>query len=141
MALVPHRLIFEGQSYVLDDDPPKMARGLEVIRQPKMPKLDAVVKVMSIKEFRELGLVQEINRRFLHPLGLALEVIIDEQTGEESILRVWDDRDNPEGFIFGPGVIDVTKADAVDDEFAKRAQARIMKWGFICQTVRHHPAG
>ena len=30
-------------------------------------------KYMPIKEFRERGYLQELNRRFLHPLGLALE--------------------------------------------------------------------
>lgn len=32
------------------------------------------IKHMPITEFRDLGLVAEINRQFLHPLGLALEV-------------------------------------------------------------------
>ena len=31
---------------------------------------------IDVKEFREKGYLQELNRRFLHPLGLALEIII-----------------------------------------------------------------
>jgi len=33
------------------------------------------LKMMEVSEFRRLGLLQELNRQFLHPLGLALEVI------------------------------------------------------------------
>jgi hypothetical protein len=37
---------------------------------------------MNIKEFREFGYLQELNRKYLHPLGLALEVTIDEKGHE-----------------------------------------------------------
>lgn len=57
-------------------------------------------KTITVKEFRELGLLQEINRIVLHPLGLALAVELDDETGEESIVEVWDSRDDPEGFIY-----------------------------------------
>jgi len=36
------------------------------------------IKRIEIKEFREMGLLAEINRSFLHPLGLALEIIVDD---------------------------------------------------------------
>lgn len=56
------------------------------------------VKRMSIKEFRELGLLQELNRQFLHPLGLALEVVIED--GEERLGGIWDYREDEEGIIY-----------------------------------------
>ena len=43
------------------------------------------VKRIDIKEFRAKGFLQEVNREFFHPLGLALEVIINDETGEESL--------------------------------------------------------
>jgi hypothetical protein len=58
------------------------------------------VKKMSIKEFREIGFLQELNRRFLHPLGMALEVTVDDKTGEEALGRIWDCRDDPEGVLY-----------------------------------------
>jgi hypothetical protein len=58
------------------------------------------VKRMDIKEFREKGYLQEANRLFFHPLGLALEVIINEETGEEKLGGIWDFRDDPEGLYF-----------------------------------------
>jgi len=56
-------------------------------------------KYMDIKEFRELGLLQEINRRLLHPLGLALEVETNDD-GTESLGGIRDCRDDPAGIVF-----------------------------------------
>lgn len=61
------------------------------------------IKRMDIKEFRELGFLQEANRQFFHPLGLALETVVDEETGEERLGGVWDYRDDPEGIFFFGG--------------------------------------
>lgn len=58
------------------------------------------VKRMDIKEFREMGLLAEVNRTFFHPLGLALEVIVEED-GTERLGGIWDYRDDPEGILFG----------------------------------------
>jgi hypothetical protein len=55
-------------------------------------------KYMPIKQFQDDGYLQEINRRLLHPCGLALEVKITD--GEVSALRILDARDDPEGIIF-----------------------------------------
>ena len=61
------------------------------------------IKRMDVKEFRELGYLQELNRQFLHPLGLALEVVIDDDTGNESFGGVWDLPADPEGISYGIG--------------------------------------
>lgn len=55
---------------------------------------------MSVKEFRKLGFLQELNRQFLHPLGLALEVEVDAKTGDEKFGFPWDYRHDPKGIIF-----------------------------------------
>ncbi len=57
-------------------------------------------KRITAKEIREMGLLWKINRDILHPLGLALEVIIDDD-GTETFGGVWDSRDDPEGFLYG----------------------------------------
>ena len=57
------------------------------------------VKRADIKELREMGLIHELNRLFLHPMGLAIEVnILD--NGEEKLGGIWDYRDDPEGVLF-----------------------------------------
>lgn len=64
-----------------------------------------MIKKIDIKEFRELGFLQEVNRLFFHPLGLALEATVDDVTGEETLSGVWDFRDDPEGIIFDESMI------------------------------------
>jgi len=56
-------------------------------------------KYMEIKEFRQLGFLQEVNRCFLHPLGLALVVRIKNDNTEE-LAGIQDYRENSEGLMF-----------------------------------------
>ena len=57
------------------------------------------LKIMKLAEFVEAGYLQEVNRQFFHPLGLALAVETEE--GRPARLAyVVDARDDPEGFIF-----------------------------------------
>ena len=58
------------------------------------------INYLDIKEFREKGYLQEINRLFLHPLGLALEVNQDEN-GIETLSGIWDYRNEPDGITYG----------------------------------------
>lgn len=73
------------------------------------------VKRIDIKEFREKGFLQEANRKFFHPLGLALEVIINDETGEETLGGVWDYREDPEGNFFSDDMIDEKKIEHVKE--------------------------
>lgn len=66
-----------------------------------------MTKKMSIEEFRESGLLQEVNRRFFHPIGLALAVDAPDDTDSdevkaegEKLACIYDSRDDPEGFVF-----------------------------------------
>lgn len=94
------------------------------------------IKKTSPKILLETGLLFEINRQILHPFGLALEVIIDDKTGNVKLGQIWDYRDDPEGMLFG------------DDYFAKglekfkkfmketgmkKLQERKRRLGFIIQ--------
>lgn len=86
------------------------------------------IKRIDIKEFREMGFLQEVNRQFLHPLGLALEVDVDAE-GNEQLGGVWDYRDDPEGIVFVDGVLDVTKAERVAAERERHTEARRALFG------------
>ena len=70
-------------------------------------------KFLDVKTFRQLGLLAEVNRIFFHPLGLALEVIIE--GNEERLGGIWDYREDPEGMIF----------DLFPEEAIQRARAFI----------------
>ena len=69
------------------------------------------IKRANIKELREMGLIHELNRLFLHPMGLALEDVISDN-GEEKLGGIWDYRDDPEGIMF----------DSVSPEFINKIE-------------------
>ena len=91
---------------------------------------------MDIKEFRELGYLQEVNRGFFHPLGLALEVAIDED-GTECLSSIWDYRDDPEGMRY-EGMDLRPKAKLVAEERERRRPAREAALGYWQQPSDYH---
>ncbi len=93
------------------------------------------IKRMDIIEFRTGGYFQEINRQFLHPLGMALEIIVEDD-GTEHFGGVWDYRDVPEGIRFEPGMIDAVKVDKIYNEFEKMANTRRAFLGYVIQPSR-----
>lgn len=79
---------------------------------------------MDPEEFQALGLLQELNRLFLHPRGLALAVTIEE--GPYMRLGpIYDYRDEPEGIEFARGEIDEEKVTTVWKMRQDRFKARI----------------
>jgi hypothetical protein len=90
-------------------------------------------KHIDIAEFRSAGYLQELNRRFLHPLGLALEVIVEDD-GTESLGGVWDYRADSEGIYYeGLGEEGRTRAGAIDALWKERESARVEALGFMVQ--------
>jgi hypothetical protein len=96
---------------------------------------------MNIKEFRELGYLQEINRTFLHPLGLALEIVQNED-GSEELGGIWDFREDEEGIYFDIENSDIgrqrtfnKKKNFIDSEFDVRLKKRYNKLGFRIEPV------
>lgn len=73
------------------------------------------IKRIDIADFREQGFLQEANRQFFHPLGLAVEIVV-EKDGTERLGGVWDYRDDPEGILYGEGDVDAGKVASVAAE-------------------------
>jgi hypothetical protein len=99
------------------------------------------IKRIPITEFREKGYLQELNRLFLHPLGLALEVIIDDN-GNEHLGGVWDCREDEQGCIYN--LKDRSeeeieririKRDFIKNETLQRYASRIHILGFIHEPI------
>lgn len=97
------------------------------------------VKRIDIAEFRERGYLQEANRQFFHPLGLAVEIIVDEETGKERLGGVWDYRDDPEGILFPRETLATPeareKADRVTNERIEKSKVRYRRYGYIIQPL------
>ena len=79
---------------------------------------------IDIAEFRRLGLLQEVNRQFFHPRGLALEVVTDLLNGAERLGGVWDYRGDPQGMAFEDEALSSTQAAQVQEMFDKYLSAR-----------------
>lgn len=92
------------------------------------------MKCMEVKEFVDLGLLQEINRLLLHPMGLALSVMVEED-GSAAFHKIIDVRDNPEGTIFGDKVIDVKKVQKVNEMLEAKKDDRIQRFGWHIQPL------
>lgn len=96
------------------------------------------INYMDIREFRELGYLQEVNRMFFHPLGLALEALEDDD-GTMTLSGVWDYRDDPEGIRFGDGDYEERKrkADYVHNQIKERREARQDAVGYWIQPLEN----
>lgn len=93
------------------------------------------IKRMSVKEFREQGYLQEVNRQFLHPRGLALEVVVEDD-GTERLGGIWDYRGDPEGIIYGPGAEPTyEKALAPSEAWSRHYECRQERFGWIIQPL------
>ena len=102
------------------------------------------VKRIDIKEFREQGYLQELNRRFLHPLGLALEIKIDEN-GNESLNGIWDYREDDSGIYYDLANPEFTtkerlesfnrKFNFIENEIESRKSYRENALGFFIEPI------
>ncbi len=99
------------------------------------------MKEIEVKEFREKGYVQELNRRFLHPLGLALSIRINEN-GVEELGPILDYREDSEGIYFDIAKSDVERKQHfflnktfIDEEMVLRNKFRYKTLGFIIEPI------
>lgn len=89
---------------------------------------------MSAEEFQSSGLLQEVNRQFFHPLGLAMTIYVNED-GTKSYGSVLDCRADPMGIWYSPGSIDAAKAQRWAGDMNRMAISRLDGLGYIVQPV------
>lgn len=90
-------------------------------------------KTMTVDEFWKSGFLQEVNRQFLHPAGIALSVTVDKETGEATGFGpVWDYRDDPEGLVNANGF---SRAKSLEYQrlFNDKQETREARRGYIVQ--------
>lgn len=87
---------------------------------------------LQVAEFRDLGLLCEVNRLLLHPLGLAMYV--DEVNNR---IGVYDMRGDEEGVFYDDVVLAVAaeKVSAVASLIEARGPARIEELGYVVQPL------
>ena len=93
-------------------------------------------KIKEAAEFLlDSGLLFEINRKILHPLGLALETVVHED-GTVEFGQIWDARDDPEGMLYADDCYasGLKKLKAYLKEQGNEAlKSRMEKLGFLVQ--------
>jgi hypothetical protein len=98
-----------------------------------------MTKYISLEEFVKFGYLQELNRQFLHPLGLAMEVVYDAAGNCVGISGIWDYRDDPEGIIYHESVLNSEdsqrKAERVREELEEKGAVRQERFGFVVQPL------
>lgn len=95
--------------------------------------MDDDIRYIDPLVFIDIGFLQEANRRFFHPLGLALEA--DPSAGPDvPSMRVWDYRDDPEGIAF-TSACDPEKEERVAMELQRHEAARLARFGWVVQPV------
>lgn len=96
---------------------------------------------MSVKQFQKFlvdnGLIFEINRKVLHPLGLAMVVDIDPKSRKNLAITSLEETEDPEGFLYDPEGFEIG-TDKYKRFLEKRGgqerlDARNAKYGFIEQ--------
>lgn len=113
-------------------------------RWHRQHKLDVIAareelegRMMPLDEFVKEGLLQEVNRLFFHPRGLALTFERDKITGKNVRIKgIQTCGDDPEGFVFTNWEPeDYERRDKVEDRHMRYARARLHKLGFDVQGV------
>lgn len=88
---------------------------------------------MSLKEFHDSGLLHEVNRQFLHPLGLALAMSFEPDTNVPIALGPIYETDDPEGYRFKQ--LDVEKILKVNRRWVQYASVRREVLGYVIQST------
>ena len=87
-------------------------------------------KEINLKEFRDFGYLQEVNRLFFHPLGLALIMECGDEDENLSRLSVQDFRYLNEGPRFPESLIGIQKAERIEAEREARDYYRRKAFGW-----------
>jgi len=97
------------------------------------------IRYLPLDEFVEQGYLQEANRQFFHPLGLALEIQF-ENGHAMSISGIWDYRDDPEGVAFYEAGLAtdeaLRKAANIAKCLAAKSQIRQEILGYVVQPLK-----
>jgi hypothetical protein len=104
-----------------------------MIRIAMADEIAPPINYLPINHFVEYGYLQEVNRRFLHPLGLALEVQVSEG-GSMTLGGIWNYTDDAEGIRFADGTMDRDKYLRVERAWQAKAELlRKAALGYVIQ--------
>jgi hypothetical protein len=88
---------------------------------------------IPVEEFVKSGLLQEVNRQFFHPRGLALAVTKSDD-GTYKLMGVLDSREDPGGYTFANRPA-ASKAKYAQELFDSKKDYREKNLGYIIQPL------
>ncbi len=98
---------------------------------------------MSLQEFQAKGYLQELNRKFLHPLGLAMAVQ-QNSDGTVEFGAIQDHRDSEEGVYFDIENSDDDRKEIfkvrenyINSQMATRLGRRVGALGFVNEPINY----
>jgi hypothetical protein len=92
--------------------------------------------LINIKEMVDFGILQEANRLFFHPLGLAMVVRFNDNESGGEIIGLIDKRNEPEGIVFKFD-LDEIKVENVKNLLIKKIENREKLFGWKIQPVKN----
>lgn len=100
-----------------------------------MKKIDNPARFLD-----ENGLLFELNRQILHPIGMELRLEVDED-GELQKMELLDNRDSPTPIYFTPEEFDRgrTRYEKYLEEFGRRNMQKRRQMGVVTQTGPNMP--
>lgn len=102
-----------------------------------MVNCDELTKVLTVKDVRGMGIIQEINRLVLHPAGLHMELSHSDLTGEESPViccSLYDGRDHDGGVVF-PKKPSYKIRDRISEMTRRNSVTRLLEMGRVIQPL------
>lgn len=92
------------------------------------------MNTIGTQELLDKGIIQEVNRLFLHPRGMALAVSSDDETNESKLIML-DDRDDDTGFYYPDGVITQEKKKHCLKLHESKVVHRVNNLGYVVQAM------
>lgn len=111
-----------------------MRKSRSGAKKPRKRENEMAGNLIPAKDLRSLGILQEVNRQWFHPLGLELQVGFDAE-GKEWLHGVVDFRDDGVEPQFPDGLINQKRSKWVQDEQDRRAKQRLERLGFVVQPL------
>lgn len=91
---------------------------------------------LTAREFIDFGYLQELNRNFLAPLGLVMEIAPpDDENRSLGELKIFDFRTSPEKAILPVSQLDSQKAENVSSALDLAGSRRLKQLGFLHQPM------
>ncbi len=87
---------------------------------------------MKLRQFQQLGFLQEVNRQLLHPMGLAMAFTVEND--EVTAVEIWDGRSDPEGYVFTDLTEDeCRRSDEIERDYRRALNFRQAQLGYGVQ--------